>query len=451
MTRARGLAVGLPTPLDSVRKLQRALYTKAKAEPDFRFYSLWDKVLREDVLWIAYQRCRQNQGGAGIDGETFSRIETNGLQTWLGRLREELKAGEYRSRPLKRVWIPKANGGQRPLGIPCLRDRVVQMAVSLVLTPIFEPDFPRNQYGFRPRLDAKMAVRKVYYHVTKYGRTEVVDADLKDYFNTIPHGPLMKSVSRRISDGRVLALLKKWLESPVIEAVTTGEQRTTVAKDSHRGTPQGGVISPLLANLYFRRFLKAWETLALERRGRACVVNYADDLVICCIPGYGQQAMGIMEQLMVRLGLTVNQEKSRLVTLPEGSFDFLGYTVGRRFNRHGEAYIGTSPSQKALKRVIKRVHDETAITTTWDSVERRIDRVNAVVRGWAGYFNQGPILEAYRILERYAANRIRRWLVKKHRHRGTKGYRRFPDSMLHETLGLIRLPMRMADLPSAKV
>ena len=263
MTRARGLVNNLLTP-GTVRMLQRTLYVKAKTEPDFRFYSLWDKISRSDVLFEAYKRCRANRGSVGVDNQSFDDIENSGREQWLVQLQEELKSGQYCPQPLRRVWIPKANGGSRPLGIPCIRDRVIQMAANIVLLPIFEADFRPEQYGFRPKVDAKMAVRRIYFHVTQHGRTDIVDADLKDYFNTIPHGPLMNSIARRVSDGKVLSLLKCWLETPVMENENGLLKLTNQAKQQHRGTPQGGVISPLLANIYFRRFILAWEQFGIK-------------------------------------------------------------------------------------------------------------------------------------------------------------------------------------------
>ncbi len=236
--------MSLPTPQETVQTLQHSLHAKAKAEPGFRFYTLWDKVYRGDVLWTAYRQCRRNGGSPGVDAERFEDIEAQGEANWLGKLQQELRTGQYRPQPLRRVWIPKANGQQRPLGIPCIRDRVVQTAMVLVLTPIFEADLLPQQYGFRPGLDAKMAVRRVYYHLTQDGRQEVVEGDLKDYFTSIPHGDLMRCVSRRIADGHVLNLIKRWLEAPVIERTRRGEQRSTQAKDTHRGTPQGGAVTP---------------------------------------------------------------------------------------------------------------------------------------------------------------------------------------------------------------
>ena len=396
----------------SVEKLQRSLHAKAKSEPGFRFYSLWDKVCREDVLAEAYRRCRANGGAAGVDGETFAAIEARGLGGWLGNLTQELRAKRYTPAPLRRVWIPKSNGGQRPLGIPAIRDRVVQMAALLVLGPIFEADLLDEQYGFREGLDAKTAVRRVYFHL-KGGRDEVVDGDLRDYFGTIPHGPLMKCVARRVADGRLLATIKAWLGAPVVERGTHGDVRTTVAKDGHRGTPQGGVISPLLANLYFRRFVLGFRRSELGRAGAARLVNYADDFVICCYPGRGEAAMATMRALMTRIGLEVNEEKTRLVKLPEGKFDFLGYTLGRFFGHHGRPYIGTEISKKSFARVLEKIHDETSTRWILDPPEKRVWEVNRIVRGWCGDFDQGPVYEHYRRLRKYIERRMGRWLMGK--------------------------------------
>jgi group II intron reverse transcriptase/maturase len=414
--------------------LQRSLHAKAKSEPGYRFYSLWDKVYRTDVLAEAYRRCRANGGAAGADGETFQDIEARGVAAWLGNLAQELRAARYAPAPLRRVWIPKSNGGQRPLGIPVVRDRVVQAAVLLVLGPIFEADLLDEQYGFRDGLDAKMAVRRVYFHLTS-GMAEVVDGDLRDYFNAIPHGPLMKSVARRVADGRMLSVIKVWLNAPVIERTPRGEQRTTAARDGHRGTPQGGVISPLLANLYFRRFALAFRGSAVARTGGARLVNYADDFVICCRPGNGAAAMAKMRELMRRLGLEVNEEKTRLVRIPHGKFDFLGFTFGRFYGHGGRPYIGTAISQKALSRVFRKIHGETSRRWLLDPPEKRVGEINLIVRGWCGYFDQGPIFEPYRRLRKYIERRLRRWLMAKHKRRGT-GYRQYPDEYLYRTLGL---------------
>ncbi len=431
----RRLTMSLPTSAASkVEKLQKSLHEKAKSEASFRFYSLWDKVCRTDVLAEAYARCRRNGGAAGVDREDFTDIESLGREAWLANLQQELRAQRYAPAALRRVWIPKSNGGQRPLGIPTIRDRVVQMAVLLVLGPIFEADLLDEQYGFRERLDAKMAVRRVYFHLTD-GRREVVDGDLSDYFGTIPHGPLMKSVTRRVADGRVLSVVKAWLNAPVVETAPRGDVRSTAARDGHRGTPQGGVISPLLANLYFRRFALAFRNSRTARETGACLVNYADDFVICCRPGKGEVAMAKTRELMTRLGLTVNEQKTRLVTVPEGSFNFLGYTLGRFYGRNGRPYLGTRVSKKAISRVLGRIHEETSPRWNQDPVEKRVEELNLILRGWCGYFDQGPVYRPYKLVKRYTERRLRRWLMKKHKRRGT-GYRQYPDDFLYVKLGL---------------
>ena len=442
--------MSLAKPIESVEKLQTSLQTKAKAEPAFRFYTLWDKVYRKDVLLEAYRRCRANAGAAGVDRETFEAIETQGVERWLETLREELSSGNYVPRPLLRVWIPKSNGGQRPLGIPTIRDRVVQMAVVLVIGPIFEADLLPQQYGFRPGMDAKMALRRVYWHVTQHGRREVVDADLRDYFTSIPHGPLMRCLSRRIVDGRMLRVIKSWLTAPVVENIDGRTTQTAEARRRKRGTPQGGVISPLLANCYFRRFLLAWHGHGHQNELDAYVVNYADDLVICCRPGNAAAALTRMSVLMTRLGLEVNTAKTRIARLPEESFDFLGYTVGRFFGKGGRPYIGTRPSKKSVKSLLRRIHARTSHQWYVDEPKNTVARLSSILRGWCGYFDQGPVMDIYELVRAYTDRRVRRWLMRRTGRRGV-GFRQIPDEYLYETLGLYRIPRRRADLPRAKV
>jgi len=442
--------MSLAKPIESVEKLQTSLQTKAKAEPAFRFYTLWDKVYRKDVLLEAYQRCRANAGAPGVDRETFEAIETQGVERWLGTLREELSSGNYVPRPLLRVWIPKSKGGQRPLGIPTIRDRVAQMAVVLVIGPIFEADLLPQQYGFRPGMDAKMALRRVYWHVTQHGRREVVDADLRDYFTSIPHGPLMRCLSRRIVDGRMLRVIKSWLTAPVVENIDGRTTQTAEARRRKRGTPQGGVISPLLANCYFRRFLLAWHGHGHQNELDAYVVNYADDLVICCRPGNAAAALTRMSVLMTRLGLEVNTAKTRIARLPEESFDFLGYTVGRFFGKGGRPYIGTRPSKKSVKSLLRRIHARTSHQWYVDEPKNTVARLSSILRGWCGYFDQGPVMDIYELVRAYTDRRVRRWLMRRTGRRGV-GFRQIPDEYLYETLGLYRIPRRRADLPRAKV
>jgi RNA-directed DNA polymerase len=435
----------------TVRKLQRTLMAKAKTEPGLRFHSLWDKVWREDILREAFDRCRRKAGAPGVDAVSFNHIKNQGVDQWLGKLKGELREGRYQAQPLLRVWIPKASGGERPLGIPTVKDRVVQMAMVLVIAPIFEADLCDEQMGFRPGRDAKTAVRLAYYQVGQKGRQEVVDADLSDYFNTIPHGALMRSLSRRIADGKVLSMIRAWLKAPVMERRKPGRlgSRTTEAKDSSRGTPQGGVISPLLANVYFRRFILAWKNFGCEERTGSKIINYADDFVICCKAGKGPQALADMQCIMGKLGLKVNDQKTRLVRVPTDSFDFLGYTIGRFYGKAGKPYIGTQPSRKALLRMLGAIHDETTSQWNASTPEARTAVINQKLRGWANYFDQGPVLKAYRIIQQYTERRLRRWLMRRRQKRGT-GYRQYPDKHLYEKLGLVKLPDSREDLSNAK-
>ena len=440
--------MSLPT-LSKVQKLQEALHAKAKRSPDFRFYTLYDKVYREDVLWVAYRRCTINGGAAGIDGQTFEDIEEYGATKWLGELAEELRRKTYQPRPVRRVWIPKSNGKQRPLGIPTIRDRVVQMAAVLVLEPIFEADLQPEQYAYRPGRSALEAVRAIHALVNS-GHTEVVDADLSGYFDTIPHAELMKSVARRISDKQMLHLIKMWLVAPVEETDERGrKQRTTRNKDEKRGTPQGAPISPLLANLYMRRFVLGWKVLGHEKRLRAKIVNYADDFVICC-HGTAEQAVATMRDMMDRLKLTVNEQKTRVARLPADTFDFLGYTIGRCYSpKTGRAYYGTRPSKDKIQRLCREISEITSRRWTLLNVEDRIGRLNRKMIGWANYFCLGPVSKAYAAVDAHACRRLRQWLCAKHKVRSGKPTR-YPDQYLYQELGLAQLRERTRNFSWAK-
>ena len=321
----------LSTP-GSVQKLQKALHAKAKAAPGFRFYALYDKIYREDILAYAYAQCRSNKGAPGVDGQDFADIEAYGRERWLGELALALREETYRPEPIRRVFIPKANGKLRPLGISTLRDRVCMTAAMRVLEPIFEADLPPEQYAYRPGRNAQQAVVEVE-EVLFRSHPDVVDADLSDYFGSIPHAELLKSVARRVVDRRVLYLIKQWLECSVEETDGRGrKRRTTVAKDSRCGIPQGSPISPLLANLYMRRFVLAWEKRGLGQRLGSQIVNYADDLVILCKRGKADEALLRMREIMGQLQLTVNEEKTRICKVPAERFDFLGFTFGRMYS-----------------------------------------------------------------------------------------------------------------------
>src|SRR6516165_7005541 len=301
--------MSLATPF-AIRTLQRKLYRKAKAEPAFRFYLLYDKIHREDILRHAYALARSNAGAAGVDGMSFAVIEASGLEEWLAGLREELISKTYRPDPVRRVMISKPGAGQRPLGIPTIRDRVVQTAATLVLEPIFEADFDRAAYGYRPNRSALDAVQTVHRAI-RQGHTKVVDADVSKYFDTIPHSELLASVARRVSDGKMLRLIKMWLKAPVEETDDRGNRRLSGGKKATRGTPQGGVASPLLANIYMHRYIKAFRKHGLDRQHGAVLVNYADDFVVLC-RHRADEVLDITRRWMTRIGLTLNETKTRL-------------------------------------------------------------------------------------------------------------------------------------------
>lgn len=429
--------MSLSTP-DSVRKLQRALHVRAKGSSDFRFYSLYDKLYRQDILRHAYRCCRANGGSAGVDGVTYGDIESYGAERWLDELAEELREKKYTPQAIRRVYIPKGDGRQRPLGIPTIRDRVVQMSAVLVLVPIFEADLQSEQHAYRPGRSAQDAVQAVHRLVSR-GHTEVVDADLRGYFDSIPHGELMRSVSRRVSDGRVLHLIKLWLTVPVEEEDDRGRpRRTTRNRDKGRGIPQGAPISPLLSNIYMRRFILGWKVLGHERRLDAHIVNYADDFVICC-RGNALEASRVMRSMMRRLKLTVNEEKTHIACLPEESFDFLGYTICRCYSPvTGRSYIGTRPSRSRVQRLVRRVSEMTRPRYEQYKPEDLVGKLNRVLRGWANYFCLGPVSGDYRAIDVHTGNRLRKWLSGKHKAQG-RGVRRYSDSYLCKDLGLLSL------------
>src|SRR5499425_1125043 len=442
------LAMSLTTP-PSVQKLQTALHDKAKGSPKFRFYALYDKVHRQDVLVFAYECCKANGGAAGVDGQTFEDIEGYGVGKWLDELAQGLKSRTYQPQPVRRVWIPKPDGKQRPLGVPAIKDRVAQTAAVLVLEPIFEADLQPEQYAYRSDRSALDAVKQVHQLLNTDHR-QVVDADLSGYFDSIPHTELLKSVARRIVDGAMLQLIKMWLEAPVEETGEKGNKhRSTRNRDEGKGTPQGAPISPLLSNLYMRRFVLGWKKLGHEKRLQACIVNYADDLVICC-RGHAEEALARMRDIMTKLKLTMNETKTRVCKLPEEKFDFLGYTFGQCYSlKTGRAYLGTVPSQKRVKRVCATISELTGRDQLLLDQEMVVARLNRVLMGWANYFCLGPVSKAYRAVDEHACKRLRRWLCAKHKVLGS-GIGKFPELFLHSVLGLVRLTTRTRSLPWVK-
>ncbi len=437
-------------PPTKVGQLQDALHAKAKESPNYRFYALYDKVYRADVLWHAYRICQSNDGSPGVDGQTFDDIEKYGQMKWLGELAEELRTKRYRPEPVLRVHIPKPGkpGQTRPLGIPTIRDRVVMTAAMLVLEPIFEADLQPEQNAYRPNRSALDAVTQV--SALLYSRHDaVIDADLSGYFDSIPHAELMKSVARRISDRHMLRLIKMWLVAPVEETDKRGRKhRTSRNKDMGRGTPQGAPISPLLSNLYMRRFILGWKVLGHEQRFQAKIVNYADDFVICCRRN-ADQAMDAMRRIMRKLKLTVNEEKTHVCRIPQESFDFLGYTFGTCYSRRaGWRYIAERPSKKKIQAVCRRISELTSRRWCWRDVEEQVAQLNRIMVGWANYFCQGPVSQPYRIVTGHARRRLRQWLRIKHKLQG-QGISRYPDEYLHRELGLVELRLRDRNVPWA--
>jgi RNA-directed DNA polymerase len=413
--------MSLETPI-AIRTLQRKLYRKAKQEPDFRFYLLYDKMYREDILSHAYELAKGNKGAPGVDGQTFEAIESQGLLEWLEGIRKDLRDKTYKPQPVRRVLIPKPGGGERPLGIPTIRDRTVQTATKLVLEPIFEADLEPEAYGYRPKRSAHDAIQKVHKLLCE-GYTDVVDADLSKYFDTIPHTQLLKSVARRIVDRNVLHLIKMWLKVPVEERDENGKRRMTGGRSSRCGTPQGGVVSPMLANLYMNRFLKHWQITGKSKAFRAQVVTYADDFVILS-RGHAAEALDWTRSVMTRLGLTLNEAKTSIKTARKESFHFLGYTFGpHRYKPDGHWYLGASPSKKSRPRIQQKVGDLLIPVNVgeWEEVRGRL---NQILRGWSAYFSYGSRATAYREVNNYVSDCVRHFLKRRHKvqSRGTEHY-----------------------------
>jgi group II intron reverse transcriptase/maturase len=448
VTKEERLAMSLATPA-SIQKLQTALHAKAKESPNFRFYALYDKVYRKDILAFAYASCKANGGAAGVDHQEFEDIEAYGEERWLDELAQELKDRTYQPLPVRRVYIPKADGKtQRPLGIPAIRDRAAQVAAVLVLEPVFEADLQPEQYAYRKDRSALDAIEHVHKLINT-GHREIVDADLSSYFDGIPHAELLKSVARRVVDGAMLHLIKMWLEAPIEEADHRGnKRRSTRNRDKGRGTPQGSPISPLLSNLYMRRFVLGWKLLGHEKHFDAYIVNYADDLVICC-RREAEQVLAVMRNLMSRLKLAVSETKTRVCRLPEEKFDFLGYTLGRYYSaKTGRAYLGSAPSKKRVQRLCQAVSEITGRHSTQENVATLVETLNRKLIGWSNYFCCGSVSNAYRAVDRHTVRRLRQWLCIKHKVQ-RRGTQQFSEDVLYSKFGLVRLKLRTASFPWA--
>lgn len=422
------LASAIGTATEQVQALQAALCLAAKSAPERRFYSLYDKVYRDDVLLVAWEKVRQNRGAAGMDGQTIGGIEAAGVEGFLRAIQQELREHRYWVPPVRRVFIPKADGKQRPLGIPTVRDRVVQQAVRLVLEPIFEAGFSDCSYGYRPNRsarDATLAIRKWL----NFGLERVLDADIASFFDSIPHEPLMRRVERRIADGRILHLLRRWLRAGVLQQ---GQVRPT-----EEGTPQGGVISPLLANIYLDQLDKAFVGWGTTEYGpqAAVLVRYADDFVLLSrAPVWGLRRK--VHRQLQEMGLELKLEKTRVVKAEEG-FDFLGFRfvkVPAKQRRKGRVIL-FFPTPRSVQRAREKVRERLGRPQLSEPVEEVVRGVNRFLRGWSAYFRHSNASRAFKSVQWHVNERLRRFLQRRRQKRG-QGFHRWTDAYLYGVLKL---------------
>lgn len=432
-------------PIGKVRELQRTLYTCAKRSKTRRFHALYDRVSRSDVLLEAWKRVRGNKGAAGVDGESIGDIERQGVEGFLQGLQDDLRAGRYRPQPVRRRYIPKGDGKQRPLGIPTVRDRVAQMAVKLVVEPIFEADFEPGSYGFRPKRSATMALEAIRVTVNR-GHNHVVDADIKGFFDNIDQGRLMELVAKRVSDRRVQKLLRKWLEAGVMEADGW--------RESLAGTPQGGVISPLLANIYLHELDRRWRA---EGQDLGELVRYADDFVVLCTTEWkAKAARRLVEQVLGLLGLELHPDKTKVVDLRRGrgSFEFLGCTLRKKrsiLRNPRWSFLQRWPSPKAMKRVRRRIHEVTDRRRAGAKLRDLITQLNPVLRGWGNYFRTGNADGKFNQVDHYVHYRLCDWLRRRGGQRTSFHYAKWPferffEMGLHRLMGTVCYPAQATPL-----
>jgi group II intron reverse transcriptase/maturase len=433
--------------VDKVRELQRKLWVCAKASKTRRFHALYDRIYRSDVLWEAWKRVRGNGGAAGVDAETIRSIEQYGAEKFVAEIQAVLGAGEYRPSPVRRRYIPKADGKQRPLGIPTVRDRVVQMAAKIVIEPIFEADFEDSSYGFRPKRSATQALEAIRVAGNR-GNNFVVDADIQGYFDSIDQEKLMVLVEERISDRRVLKLIRQWLKAGVME---DGTVRETLA-----GTPQGGVISPLLANIYLHLLDRLW---AAKCGSLGVLIRYADDFVVMTpTESKAKEALRRIRFVMSKLGLTLHPEKTRLVDLRRGKegFVFLGCTIRKKRSIQRTPWLHFMqrwPSPKATKKLRDRVRELTGKQQSGQKVEQIIAKLTPVVRGWGNYFRTGNADREFNKMDSFVVKSLRRW---QYRRGGQRAAKRAPftgDQLygmgLHKLMGTVKYPSQATPVRSS--
>ena len=426
--------IGQQHSIEKSRQLQRNLYLAAKKDKQRRFHALYDRIFRLDILWRAWKEVRENKGSAGIDGVTFEMIEEYGVEEYLLDIQEDLQNKKYRPKPVKRVYIPKPDGKQRPLGIPTIRDRIVQQACKIVIEPVFEANFLDNSYGFRPKRDAKQATEKVKKEL--YKNWYVVDADIQGYFDNINHEILLGLLNRRISDRRVIKLCRQWLRAGVIE---NGKYYPT-----EKGSPQGGVISPLLANIYLHVLDSYWE----NHKELGVIVRYADDAVIMCRKRTDAElAFEHLKRIMTKLKLTLNPQKTKVIDMNKESFDFLGF----RYHKFGKTKSGRKlpymmPSKKAMKKVKDAIRVITCRKSAYEGLEQKVEKLNPLIRGWRNYFQHGNSTKRFKQLDEYVWMKLWRRVYyrrkqKKYREHVLYGFRKW-----YATSGITTLIKSIATL-----